>query len=43
MPKPGNGFSLQSQASVPVNDPYAAQVRAQQDDSVWSALMTEAG
>ena len=43
--KPGSGFALNKQASdVNMNDPYRSYTNSVVDqDSVWEALMTEAG
>lgn len=43
MTKPGSGFALTKQASVPMNDPYQSYANSVDNDSVWQALMTEAG
>ena len=43
--KPGNGFSIQKEASnVPVNDPYRSYEQSVvDDDAIWQSLTTEAG
>jgi len=42
--KPGDGFSLQKEANVPVNDPYRTyESSVVDDDAIWQSLTTEAG
>lgn len=42
--RPGNGFSLSTESSAPVNDPYRQYESSVLDqDEIWSALTTEAG
>lgn len=42
--KPGNGFSIQKESNVPVNDPYRSYEQSVvDDDAIWQSLTTEAG
>lgn len=42
--KPGNGFSIQKESNVPINDPYRTYENSViDDDAIWQSLTTEAG
>ena len=42
--KPGNGFAIQKESNVPINDPYRTYENSViDDDAIWQSLTTEAG